>query len=682
MKTLLLPFLLFCAFECHAQTTLSQADSLSNAKEICLEEVVVLASNMKRMDDHILVLPAAEQRKHATNALEVLRNCHLPGVDVNMSNGTVMAMGSAATLYMNGQECDMRDLAMLRPMDIEKIEYHDAPQGKYSKDRVAVNFVVKQYRYGGYVQAKLSQDIGRKKGASDVAASINHKSDTYSFFAGADYSSLSVNDYALSESFRFSTPLSITRNAEMKKKQHSEYLQTRYQHYGKKHYLVGKLTLLSNRIPSDNTVEHYMTEGQTEDYSSQGNASHLTPKVDINGEWKISDARSLSYGVHFRYDKNKYRRGYTDAEFAGNVSADEDAYSFNAGLIYRRQLKKATMTAELFHYHNVWDSNYGGDTDLWQHLWKGESLAFLTYSLPFCGKYHLNVRAGADRLQYRLHSANNMTQITPRANINLRYRIPNGNLMYSFGYVNSNYGMDLVNNASIDQDRYIQVKGNPDLRKSHDINTYIYYAQQFGKWMLSAVGQYNYGHNYVFSTYSIDGSKLIKSFSNDGNSHDFSGIAGLSCRFSNKLSLSGDMRYRHQWADVPDGLHQNYLTGNLRLSWYWKSFCLAPSVSFGQESMDLSTLAMTKIPFDYNLRMSYARDNLNVSANVASPFNKRRFRQFLSTSAYSMDSDVSDNNLSQYCTLTLAYSLDFGRRTNKQESDIEKGVNTSLLKIK
>lgn len=32
-------------------------------------------------------------------------------------------MGLQATLYLNGQECDIREIQMLRPRDIEKIEY-------------------------------------------------------------------------------------------------------------------------------------------------------------------------------------------------------------------------------------------------------------------------------------------------------------------------------------------------------------------------------------------------------------------------------------------------------------------------------------------------------------------------------------------------------------------------------
>ena len=102
----------------------AQIPTDSIAHEQTLQEVVVLAPNMERMDNYILVLPDANQRRHSGNAYELLRNCFIPGVVVDMQTGNVEAMGAKSTLYLNGQPCDVRDLMMLRPRDIEKIGFY------------------------------------------------------------------------------------------------------------------------------------------------------------------------------------------------------------------------------------------------------------------------------------------------------------------------------------------------------------------------------------------------------------------------------------------------------------------------------------------------------------------------------------------------------------------------------
>lgn len=54
----------------------------------------------------------------------------IPGLSVNTQSHNVEMMGMQASLYINGQECDSKEIQMIRPRDIEKIEFYDAPSGK------------------------------------------------------------------------------------------------------------------------------------------------------------------------------------------------------------------------------------------------------------------------------------------------------------------------------------------------------------------------------------------------------------------------------------------------------------------------------------------------------------------------------------------------------------------------
>ena len=198
--------------------------------------------------------PDANQRRHSNNAYELLRNSFIPGVVVDMQTGNVEAMGAKASLYMNGQPCDVRDLLMLRPRDIDKIEYHDIPTGKYSNDRTAINFVVKQYRYGGYVTAKAQQTIGYGRGIYDLATTLNHGRNTYSVFAGIDNAKVSGNEAISDESFRFDTPLNRHIKQVSDYKRNGQYVQVRHQYQGQKNYLTTKLTLVNSDMPYNRVV--------------------------------------------------------------------------------------------------------------------------------------------------------------------------------------------------------------------------------------------------------------------------------------------------------------------------------------------------------------------------------------------------------------------------------------------
>ena len=61
----------------------------------------------------------------------------------------------------------------------------------------------------------------------------------------------------------------------------------------------------------------------------------------------------------------------------------------------------------------------------------------------------LKTRIGLDWLQYHLHGDNNFSQLSPRINTNVQYQLKNGMLLWSFNFVNSNHGMDVINRATV-----------------------------------------------------------------------------------------------------------------------------------------------------------------------------------------------------------------------------------------
>lgn len=75
-------------------------------------------------------------------------------------------------------------------------------------------------------------------------------------------------------------------------------------------------------------------------------------------------------------------------------------------------------------------------------------------------------------------------------------------LLWSFNFVNSNHGMDVINRAMIQVNSHMMEKGMPELKKSHDINTYLYYMGRFNRLSVSAIGQFRNNHHPVTDDYT------------------------------------------------------------------------------------------------------------------------------------------------------------------------------------
>lgn len=623
MKTFFCSFgLLMAAVPVFAQNT--GKDSIVSTK--ALDDVVVSASNISRVGDHLVIYPNSQQRKHAVNGFGVLENLNIPGLIIDAKSNQVDVMGLQATLYLNGQECDIREIQMLRPRDIEKIEYHDAPSGKYAKDKLVVNFITKQYRYGGYVQADGLQTIGYAHGDYNVATNYVKGNNSYTVFAGANYSHVDGTETWNNENYQFTQSLFERENYSKNSYQnHQEYMQFRYQNQKGKRYWVGKFTLLNLSTPR-NASSGFVKESTETDIFSNIRKKSLSPKIDLNANLPLSKNQTLTLGVHGKYSANSYHRLYQEQPFETMTDEDEKALSFQLSAIYNYFSQKHSLSVELFHYHDVWNADYSGNCELWQHLWKGESLAFFSYNFQASRRLSLKTRIGLDWLQYHLHGDNSFSQLSPRINTNVQYQLNKGMLLWSFNFVNSNHGMDVINRAMIQVNSHMMEKGMPELKKSHDINTYLYYMGRFNRLSISAIGQFRYNHHPVTDDYYLDEAnrKIVKTYSNGGNAQYYSAILALQYKLCKFANLSGDIRYNYAEVKTTWSKHNNNLTGNLGLNMFMGDFALKPYLHFGKKSLDEAALVISKTPIDYGMSCSYSRDNLYIELQAASPFKSRR----------------------------------------------------------
>ncbi len=654
-------------------------DSIS--KTVDLGEVTIVASNASRVDNYLVIYPNSQQKRSSNSGYGVLKRLMIPGMIVDIQSNTAEAMGMPVSFYINGQQADAKDIRMLRPKDIEKIEYHDNPTGKYAKDKIAVNFILKQYRAGGYLQVDGLQTVGYTHGDYNIATTVNRKHTTYSLFAGANYVDVKDNKSNMFE--QYSLPeQSINRSSASDEdySRHSEYVQFRLQHQKAGRYIVGKLSLINDATPDSEIAGTIQENGHTSTFMTSTDQKSLSPKLDLTGTIPISKTQEFTFGVHGTYAHNKYNRTYSEQDFLSGSYESEHTGGFQLSAIYHLFNDKQSFSVELYDYHNVWDAQYEGSHPLDQSLWKNESLAFLSYNRTLTPKLSLRSRIGVDWLQYRLHGNDKFSQLSPRINLNLQYRLKGGMLLWSSFYANSNYGMDMINQARIMLNPYLVQTGNPQLKSGHTFNSYLYYSGNIKKAGLSAILQYKLNHNPVVHDYDVQDAQLVRSFTNNGNIHYYSAILAASHTFNKTFSLSGDIRYSYTSVHSVTDFDSHNLTGNLNANIYLGDFSLSPYINFRNKNVNTTSLDIREMPINYGLECTYSKGDFFAEVNFVSPFTERKFRSTFQNALYTYHAGDAFKTNSQYCNIKLAYTFDFGHKTQKVRQEVDKSVNSSLLK--
>lgn len=674
----------------YAQSSLNRdtvPPSVLQTKVHELPEVNVTTSSFIRKNDYILVIPNKQEFRHAGNGYDLLYNLMIPGMEVDRKKGSVYTLAGAVTLYIDGRKVSYQEIRALRPRDIEKIEYHDVPVGKYANDIAAINYITRQYKSGGYLALDGMQTIGYLSGDYNIATKISKGDMSYSLFAGHAMQRHDGEKNTETENFHFPDS-EIERNSRTEGsgiKQNNQYAQLNIQHQNKKYNLTGTLSFVRNAEPERffNLTSDYISIDKftRQSYANQ-NQKNLKPGIDLYCNFKLNEKQSLEIGLHGKYSKNSYERFYNENETSYHTDVDEDIYNMQLSLIYNRTMKhKNSFAAQMYHYHTISQSNYKGDNAVSQHLWNTETLFFLDYSQHFSQKFFYRIHPGASIIRYRLHGENRITSINPRLNVTLTYQPDNRQqLMLICNLGNTHPGINTINNVSQNIDLLQVKRGNPNLENTNVLNPYLIYSVQKGRFSMQGATIYMYSHHEVTDDYYLENEKLINSYSSDTDSHFLSAILSATYKANQYISWTADGRWLR--SIVEDKGAQSTWVGLLKMNIYWKSLSCNLYWKSGQKLLDRSTLVHRQVPDSYGLSILWNHSNWMVDANLEVPFSHRNnTRYWLDTGVYDYKKTTYSRINQQIASVKVAYTLNFGYKTARSKRNIDTAVESAILRV-
>ncbi len=654
------------------------ADSLI-ARADTLNGVVVTAKEIVRYDDHLLLYPNKNQRQHAANGFDVVKNMMLPGVTVDRDNGSISAMGATAALYVNGLPADVNDIKMLRPKDIIRIEYFDAPRGKYSGYQLVVNFIAKKYKYGGYVMMNGSQTIGYNRGNYNASATLNHDKMTYTAFVGGGYSGPVTSESSSTAYYNLpSGQIQRSSETEAKSKSNSQYGQLRLRYQNKQTSLTSYFGLARSASPGSESWGKIYEGDEVKESSNFSKSGGLSPSVSFNGEHSWHNSNRLTFNLSGSYSHNKYDRSYTESGFSTLTNSKEDAVGLNGNINYAYFKNKWSLSSYTSFRGNLYNSEYSGTYDTRQHMWQHDLVSFLWISYYFNRRLSIS-GAGGFHWQYTdLRGAKVFSEFFPRAQFYLQYRTRRGMLMWKSYLGSATYSPNVINDTRIDVNPYMVKIGTPDLKRAYGFGSTIYYSGQLGKLKLMLSTSHSYNYNYLINDYYLENdNKIVQSYAWGGRIYSGSAYAAATYSFTDKFEMTGSVNYQHTSVSSNISKHYNGVTGSAGLKWYIKNFSLTPYISFYSKSLNYMALSYSSYPTSYGLQATYSRKNLYVALNCLMPFNKLKFKNNLTTPLYGYNETSYNRSNSQYLRITISYSFDFGRRVERVER--EKSSSSSSL---
>ena len=658
-------------------------------ENIVLGEVVVKGSSFIRKDDHVLVIPDKQQVKHASTGYDLLYNLMIPNIEVNKRTGTVSTFGGEVSLYINGEKADYRDVQSLRPRDIENVEYYDVPTGKYANDVAAINYIVKKRQSGGYIFADGKQTIGYMAGDYNIGGKVAHGNTSYSFWGGHTMQKYKGSIVDKNETILF-PDYTVYRNRETTAgnyRNNQQYMQFKVSNVNKKRNLSAQIALVRNETPSDENYGlldysgHYTYSTRSTDSKQEQN---LNPSLRLFGNFNIGKNQTLELTAKGSYTQNDYTRQYTENENNSLSDVKEDLYSFNFSANYNIKLQhQNSFGVDIRHYHNITSSTYAGDYSSWQHLWTGESMFMLNYSQRFGKHFTMILRPGLSWMNYKLHTEDVRRYCSLKTSSRFSYQFNKKQQLTLAADAGVNQpDISYMNNVDQTVD-FLQIKrGNPFLDDMQLYNISLLYNGVFGK--LNVVGGPGYSiytHN-VSPIYYLEGDKLIGSYRSDGNIYGLGIILNISYHVTDNLRTKLAFKYLNVQTRKNYNINLDSYSAILDINYFLKDFSINLFGKIPTEKIETTTLIVTKSPATYGASVSWSHKGWYIEAGTENPFTRHsRYREHADYGVYQYNQVQTSRIYQRTGYVKLAYTFDFGRKTSRDKNDVDRSINSAIMKV-
>lgn len=341
---------------------------------IMLKVVVVTGASVINAADRKIIFPTAHQLKSAGNGLSLLQQMKLSRIQVDQMRNTVKSSGEGdIQLRINGVSAEMQDILVLRPEDVIRIEYHDAPGLQYGDNTAAViDYIVRRHETGGYVAFDTQNSPHVLFGNNNFTVKVNHKKSEF----GLNYNNVyrSVNNYWRNnwETFRYEDGSSFTRVEdgipdEISTYGHNIGLNYSFQNQGK-WFFNSSVRWAFNKNRQNNHSKLYTLEQPEEALRMKEHSTGRTsrPSVDLYFQCKFKKDQSLIINAVTTYIDTRSDRSYTEkksnellTDIYSTVSGDK--YSFIGEGIYERKVtKNSRLNAGLKYRQSLADNIYKG----------------------------------------------------------------------------------------------------------------------------------------------------------------------------------------------------------------------------------------------------------------------------------------------------------------------------------
>ena len=656
---------------------------------VSLDEVVVRGDAVIKKSDRQMILPTQEQKRAATNGINLLQQMPISRISVSPMDKTIKTtLGEDVQLRINGVEATKEEVSAISPTDVIRVEYHDNPGLRYGGVAAVLDYIVKKKENGGniagdftngithlgYGQYNLSANYNWKKSAISTVASWQRRDlewtrENYEDFVYPDYA---VHNIELGE------PTQVK----------FDYMNFTLNYNRTDERSVFNIALRNNYDDKPNAVTDRNSTLYQGDkiYSISDKLQQRSyiPSLDIYYQLNLKNDQHLYFDVVGTYINSSSNRQFSMLEIGTEdntptiISQTEgDKYSIIGEAIYERPLGNGKMTAGIKHTQAYMNNIYDGNISSKVSMNTAESYLFAEYNQKI-KRFTYTLGIGGMRTWHEQGDLSQEKYIL-RPTVTLSYNAPK-NFYFRYNAYMSGYSPSLsdLSNVAQEIDIYQIRRGNPNLQSVTFVSNSLTASWKCKYVNIELFGRYSYDHKPIMEETTFENNRFIRTMANQRGFHRLNLqstiqifpwkehiMIKLNPFFNRYISLGNN--YTHT--------HSNFGFRGSIVGMY-KNWIVMAEMSTSQHDLWGETLSRGEAL--HSIAVGYNHDKFSIQGMILNPFTKRYEQGVDNLSELAPNKQLAySTQLSQIVMLNLSFNLDFGKQNRSGGKRINNSDNDS-----
>lgn len=656
-------------------------EAVDSISDIELSGVTVTASNIKTIDHGLSAIPTARERKVSVDGYGLLVNMHIPILKIDQITRSVkLNTGEEVRYFVNGVPASFKEVVGMRSKDVVRVEVLRRPTDPvYAGAAAVVNFVVKEYKYGGYTTLSADQKFFRSEGNYSVYTKYKSDKWTYQLFGDAGYRNIHGGYGDDLKEYSFDTddgPVEIKRltfykSLAWKQKTASGAFRALRRDSNGGYIAIGA-GLSFDDYPSNsklNTTQ--LNDGPEFTNFTDKKERSMTPYVNVKWYKVLPKSWVLYMTGGLTASFGRQSNLYISPELELDNRAKERAFTPAISASLSKTFPKGNrFSVSVSGSSDIFHTDYTGATAYSQDM-VSSTLWFVTsYSQQLGEAWSMSLGAYLPVSLLKISGEDMMTDATPEFNLSV---YGNVGTKHSFSLSASSTQSGRWLTAYNDYDRQDNETegsaGNSKLKQMYFLmGAFSYTYLCTNQFYMSLTANWDHRFNSLLNGLSYSNGVVYNSMVNSGYYDEVSiGFSPTLRLFSSKLSISPSVSANHfrqtglyplDFWSVNESVSVTYLpTDHLSFSAYFSNFGATAYKGYGGKS-DTDNVS-------FMLRGTYT--NGNFSATVAgSPFYKYSPRTHTLTGEHirQVSRDCSTFG-HRYVSLNLRYTFDYGKKLSR-----------------